>query len=293
MKVKPTSAKAVAKPAPSASLSSASDSVVAAAGAKRARAAPKEKRVRRFRSNPTSSIVDRIVRAGSQRLYLVKEGARTEGTEELLSRQYAVLGSTGNVYDVTIGRVPHCTCPDHDRGNLCKHILFCMLKVLRVPRRSPMVYQSALLQSELADIFSLGEGAEKSAVADAAVVQAYDRRVGGATTTNTTAATTAAATMDSDGPGPADDCPICFEPVKSQGEELCRCATCRKYVHKDCIEQWHSVAPTPCCCFCRAPWPTGSSAGEDEGDYINLSSSMPVSQLHTRDASEWTYRGYH
>lgn len=33
-------------------------------------------------------------------------------------------GSTGNIYHVTIGKVPNCTCPDNQKGNQCKHIVY-------------------------------------------------------------------------------------------------------------------------------------------------------------------------
>jgi hypothetical protein len=36
---------------------------------------------------------------------------------------------------------------------LCKHIIFVMIRVLRVPRDSPLVYQKALVDSELERIF--------------------------------------------------------------------------------------------------------------------------------------------
>lgn len=77
---------------------------------------------------------------------------------------------------VTICRKPSCTCPDHAKGNLCKHIvqfnylckwqslqsahfpflpqLFIMLKVLRINSESPYLYQVALVPSELQEIFS-------------------------------------------------------------------------------------------------------------------------------------------
>jgi hypothetical protein len=53
------------------------------------------------------------------------------------------------VYDVTICRNPHCTCPDHARGNVCKHILFTMLRVLRLAQDNPIVWQRALLTAEV------------------------------------------------------------------------------------------------------------------------------------------------
>jgi uncharacterized Zn finger protein len=53
------------------------------------------------------------------------------------------------VYDVTISRRPHCSCPDHANGNLCKHILFVMLRVLKLSTTNPLVWQKALLTKEV------------------------------------------------------------------------------------------------------------------------------------------------
>lgn len=86
-----------------------------------------EKRGSRTRSKPTSHLCERIERAMTQRLYLLSQSQTDSG---LLSRSYAVLGSTGNVYDVKICQHPGCTCPDFERtNNPCKHILFVLLKV--------------------------------------------------------------------------------------------------------------------------------------------------------------------
>ena len=70
----------------------------------------------------------KIIRARTQRLYMISAEIESD-----YCRKYAVLGSTGNVYTVTISQLPDCTCPDCGKGNTCKHILFVMLKVLRVP----------------------------------------------------------------------------------------------------------------------------------------------------------------
>ena len=44
--------------------------------------------------------------------------------------EFVVLGSTGNVYTVTICRLPSCTCVDHlERKTVCKHLLFVYHKV--------------------------------------------------------------------------------------------------------------------------------------------------------------------
>jgi hypothetical protein len=61
-----------------------------------------------------------------------------------------VLGSTGNLYAVVIGRVCSCTCPDWTRrGGNCKHLLYTKLRVLKLPRESPLLWQTAYLSMEL------------------------------------------------------------------------------------------------------------------------------------------------
>ena len=55
-----------------------------------------------------------------------------------------VLGSMGNLYCVIIGRVCSCTCPDWARlGGNCKHLLYAKLRVLKLPRESPLLWQTA------------------------------------------------------------------------------------------------------------------------------------------------------
>jgi hypothetical protein len=53
------------------------------------------------------------------------------------------------VYTVKISRYLHCDCPDHAKGNLCKHILFVMLRVLKLSHDNPLVWQRALLTKEV------------------------------------------------------------------------------------------------------------------------------------------------
>lgn len=117
-------------------------------------AAAAEKRLRRYRSRPTRKIQDRIDRAASQRLYLVhtEDGPPQHPEHGGPSCKFSVLGSTGSLYTVVLSRVPTCGCPDHLKGNLCKHILFVLTKVVGLPVDSELVYQDALLTSELESI---------------------------------------------------------------------------------------------------------------------------------------------
>ena len=67
----------------------------------------------------------------------------------LKTRVCPTFGSGIAVYEVTVGRHPDCTCPDFQKGNLCKHYLFVMLRVLRLDRADPLVWQRALMKKEV------------------------------------------------------------------------------------------------------------------------------------------------
>ncbi len=53
------------------------------------------------------------------------------------------------MYDVTVSCKPRCTCPDHAKGNVCKHQLFVMLRVLKLRTDDPVVWQRGLLTEEV------------------------------------------------------------------------------------------------------------------------------------------------
>jgi len=50
-----------------------------------------------------------------------------------LSREYYVIGSSGNEYKVLINNNPCCTCPDFQSRNMrCKHIYYVLDQILNV-----------------------------------------------------------------------------------------------------------------------------------------------------------------
>lgn len=67
------------------------------------------------------------------------------------SETISLAGTTGNIYSITIDKLPSCTCPHAAKGNQCKHVVFCLSRVLRV--RSDLEYQLAFLSTELREIF--------------------------------------------------------------------------------------------------------------------------------------------
>ncbi|KAI9445094.1 hypothetical protein H4582DRAFT_883725 [Lactarius indigo] len=220
-----------------------------------------EKRDATFKKSCPKNILDRVARVMSQRFFMIDR--RREGNE--LKEEFKVLGSTGNVYTVTIGKLPSCDYAS--RGNHCKHILFIYLKVLQVPQSSDLWYQKALLTGELESIFTNAPLAP-GVLAHDGVRNAY----ASATGKNQTATSSSTKRRV---PGPEDDCSICYESMHGESEgRLTFCEECGNALHSECFEQWRRSAAELTCVWCRAKWNQGdineSSAGPSSEGYINL-----------------------
>ena len=89
------------------------------------------------RAQKVAAAAARMERALSERLYLIERRDESECSPSglvALRHAFAVLGSTGNVYSVSICRTPSCTCVDFtERKAICKHLLFVYLKVRVLP----------------------------------------------------------------------------------------------------------------------------------------------------------------
>jgi hypothetical protein len=238
-----------------------------------------------------------------------------------LAEEFTVLGSTGNVYTVTVRREPHCTCPDHAKGNLCKHIIFVMLRVLGISADSNLWYQAALLQRELASIFANAPRRQASAVmANASVRRALasgSDADGNADAQGADAAADADADDDvADGdegarkPFDGEDCAICFEVMTDKEDLVWDRGSCGKSMHRHCFSMWasHSARSSPggnaLCPSCRGVWisdlPAGSTASAAAGGgvvqsaegYVNLASLQGISsERPAYTPSGWRPRG--
>ncbi|GJP43712.1 hypothetical protein CLOM_g3144, partial [Closterium sp. NIES-68] len=203
------------------------------------------------------------------------------------SCNFHVLGATGNVYTVTISQQPSCTCPDSGNGNLCKHILFVLLRVLRVDQDDPRVWQRSLLSTELNELLDRIDDLERSTAAAASVVdedgedvlasrsvrEQFARVAGGALSSDGSGPNSAAGSQDAVGESdqkpkqrPIEgDCPICYEPLRGAAaggrggkpaEAVVFCQRCGNNVHSDCFSRWKAAkrGGLVTCVWCRAPW---------------------------------------
>lgn len=252
-----------------------------------------EKRDGRIRTL-TQAIRDRIARALGQRIFLI--GRKDTSAEGSLGQEFTVLGSTGNVYKVKIDKHPNCDCPDHMKGNLCKHILFVFLKVLRTPRDSYIICQRALLQHELQEVFSQAPKRNDRVRASAAVRAAY---AGGSSEEAAGPSTDKRKAIDE------EPCSICFDDFSKSDDshgKLVWCETgCGHNFHKQCMQMWlgskHSAAEKTCP-LCRTLWSqqgTGGSQAEGEEGYVNLGQLQPgvSTERDTSTYSEWGYSGHY
>lgn len=229
-----------------------------------------EKRMRRHRPRPPQDYLVIRERALTQRMYVLDR--QRSDDSGFPTETVTIAGTTGNVYRVTIGRVPSCDCPYARKGNQCKHIAYVLSRVLRA--RSELEYQLAFIDSELKEIFQNAPPPPSETVEE-------DLKDGNRKPIE-------------------GDCPICcveFEP--ESGEKIVYCkAACGQNVHDECFNAWASTKggiDVPCP-FCRTPWQRdeeqlkrAASSGERNAEgYVNVASQLGMSGQ--RDYS--TYNPY-
>eukprot|EP00250_Pteridium_aquilinum_P001242 c11450_g1_i1 orf=69-1001(-) len=227
-----------------------------------------ETRLARFLPKPSASVRERISRAFAHRLYLIDK--ELSGSPPS-SCHFFILGATGNVYTVKLGLVPSCTCPDHAKGNTCKHILFVMLRVLKLPCDDPRVWQKALLTSELHALLH-NLSVNDAVLASGIVRQRFKQITGESSTVDIQSSKSVQREIDG-------DCPICYEPMASSSvkpsEPVVFCKTCGNNVHADCFKRWSQSKKNgrPTCIYCRALWESEAKvegASSQHEKYINL-----------------------
>ncbi|KIX00122.1 uncharacterized protein Z518_10259 [Rhinocladiella mackenziei CBS 650.93] len=223
-----------------------------------------EKRLRRYRSQPPSSFLVKLDRARTQRMIVLGRRRCTENGVPI--EEIDIVGSTGNIYQVTIGHEPSCTCPDSIKGHECKHKVYALHHVLKAPEH--LQYQTALLTSELEEIFAHAPPIPTDA--------------GGNGKGNR---------KSTDG-----ECPICYMDLDEMHNRLVWCKSqCGHNIHKSCFDQWAASQGDKkvCCVYCRTPWEAEigdvdaiKAAGEFSSDgYVNVANQFGMSRA--RDYSSY------
>lgn len=189
-------------------------------------------------------------RGKTQNLFLI-EAFPPKSTYE---REYAVMGSTGNVYIVKIKAVPTCTCPDFmTRHRRCKHIYFVLIRVMGV--QEGKTDTEKYIGGELLTMFDKIPHVTNHLLANGKYRDAYlknkDRII--------PKKKEARDKRDTD-----DLCPICLDDLEN-GEPLDHCKySCGKPIHAECFQMLAKSRGAKCP-FCRQSW-----LGKTIVDYVNV-----------------------
>jgi hypothetical protein len=156
-------------------------------------------------------------RGKSQKIFLINQEIKNENTGN-----FAVAGTTGNVYDVVINEKPSCSCPDFTtRRNRCKHIYFILIRILKIhiDKEEQKIYS----HEELREMFiNMGNTCKALLVTDQqrkAYLEACEKKDGKIVLKDTN-----------------DNCLICFDPLDN-GDPLIYCEySCGRPIHQECID---------------------------------------------------------
>lgn len=227
----------------------------------------------------------RIKRALEQRLFVV-DNANVSST----CRKFTIFGSVGNLYTVQIGSDVSCTCPDFAKGfHNCKHLLYVMIRVLRIPQDDARLLNKRFEVDDVARLLRDAPPVHSTCMVDSRVRTAYDLIKHGvsiqdvvadhhlaaaakeATTSNALAVdlnSLPSCSLTGQPRASLDDpdelCAICFDELSSKDHTVWCRRQCGKNVHKQCMDMWikHKQRDRvmASCPSCRAePWLEGHS----------------------------------
>ena len=196
-------------------------------------------------------------RALKQPIYLLKMKNITNPHK----REFVVVGTTGNKYNVIIDHNPHCDCPDVQ--NICKHIYFIMLKIMK---KSGNVKQS-YTDKQLEQMFNSMPTFISQNVA-------YNKAA------QTTFSTIVQSSINSKKIVKQclnDSCPICLDdiPIANKNVIFCKYG-CGKSVHKQCFSIWTKNSDKNICLFCMCDWTTGIYVKYDSDSDLDTDSDSDL-----------------
>jgi hypothetical protein len=168
---------------------------------------------------------------------------------------FNVRDENNQTYKVILGNPNTCQCSP--AGTICVHILYCLIKVLKVTKEHPLCYQTSLMDSEL-NMILMGQCCTKLPRRE---IQPFLRRSSAAAPDNGKQAEADEPNQDGfvrrrDLSEEGDDitCPICYDDMK-ENQALTWCRTgCGKNLHAKCMSVYAQQTANVLCPLCRSPW---------------------------------------
>ena len=186
-------------------------------------------------------------RGKTQNLFLIE----IKVNNEEYKKEFIIMGSTGNIYNVIIKEKPTCTCPDYKtRNKRCKHIYFVLIRVMKIKNEDCNIYSEKEIKKMFENIPKITE----NLIVNNKIKETYEKIKNKLDNKNEIIK------KDIN-----DLCPICLDDLEN-GEELDYCKfSCGKSIHKNCYFMWCKTKQDTCV-YCRAKW----SKNEINGVYINV-----------------------
>ena len=204
----------------------------------------------------------RIARARTQRLFFVDH--IYDEAKKATKMTFKVMGTTGNLYDVTLFAKQKwkCRCPDFTQRLLpCKHIYFVCERVLGESKLNVEDIWGKALERWRRNSLAVADAA---ALAPEVYRERYLQLTGGVLPD------VALGVPQRECQG--QDCAICMEPM-SEPSELVYCKrVCGNSVHTVCFQIWSKQHPQAPCPMCRAPMtvPSDEPPSRPGRKYLNL-----------------------
>ena len=207
-----------------------------------------------YLNKPPEGFRDDVEAMKRMELFLVS----TQGPTVFVIKQ----SETEKPFKVYIGDNQRCSCGGGEgRGKLCAHLLYVMVKVLRVPETNPLSWQLSLVDSEVTNILAGRIGTTSRRNNRPARPHAFLRR----------GSRSEAKPQGSDERPPTrkrkeleeeDVCPICQEYMTEEeleADALCFCQdSCGSNFHTRCLRMYathlRSEKKKVLCPMCRGEW---------------------------------------
>jgi hypothetical protein len=171
--------------------------------------------------------------------------------DDILERAYEVMGTTGNVYTVTINKSPTCTCPDYmTRAKRCKHIYFVLTRIMKVKPEQEDIekYSNADLCNMFESIPQITESLRVDAAKLSKFKELKKNKNGEVKMREITE---------------EDMCPICLTELDDPDDLIYCKYSCGYNLHKQCFDMYNTKRTEIKCLFCQQDW-------NPENHYIKL-----------------------
>lgn len=188
---------------------------------------------------------------------------------------FAIRDDTDSTFRVTIGNPHACTCSiSKNVGKPCIHIIFSLLKVLKVPRSHPLCFQSSLTDTELNQV--LDGLAEK----DKKVIKRQFLKRADKVDNNDEVVETGKVARQVLCEDEEETCPICQDEMnKDQALTWCR-SGCGNNIHAKCMLKFCqykiSNKQSASCPLCREDWDMNLLKQDCKGKSSSKNSCAPV-----------------